>query len=253
MKNLLIINADDFGFSHGQNYGIIESFKQGCVRSTTAMVNMPACEHAAELSKQNPDLGVGLHFVLTLGKPLTNVPSLVNQDGDLDKGLWQKVEQGSINPAEVRQELEAQFQLFCQLFDQEPTHIDSHHHVHFLNPIYPIVSQFALEKNLPIRISKTEIKSELLAGEQPHSTCDFDSTFYGDQLTVDSLLTTLQQAKQNQVSSLEVMCHPAFLDPSIQASGYNLPRVTEYKILTDPKLQTEIAKIGFELGNFRGL
>ncbi|GAA0346175.1 hypothetical protein GCM10008931_41800 [Oceanobacillus oncorhynchi subsp. oncorhynchi] len=37
----LIINADDFGYSKGVNFGIIESYKNGIVTSTTMMTNMP--------------------------------------------------------------------------------------------------------------------------------------------------------------------------------------------------------------------
>ncbi len=50
MENLLIVNADDFGLSKGQNYGIIEACRRGVVTSTTALVNGEAVEHAAQLS-----------------------------------------------------------------------------------------------------------------------------------------------------------------------------------------------------------
>ena len=65
MENLLIVNADDFGLSKGQNYGIIEACRRGVVTSTTALINGEAVEHAAQLSRELPELGVGMHFVLT--------------------------------------------------------------------------------------------------------------------------------------------------------------------------------------------
>ncbi len=37
--------------------------------STTALINGEAVEHAAQLSRELPELGVGMHFVLTLGLP----------------------------------------------------------------------------------------------------------------------------------------------------------------------------------------
>ena len=46
MENLLIVNADDFGLSKGQNYGIIEACRRGVVSSTTALINGEAVEHA---------------------------------------------------------------------------------------------------------------------------------------------------------------------------------------------------------------
>ena len=86
MENLLIVNADDFGLSKGQNYGIIEACRRGVVTSTTALVNGEAVEHAAQLSREVPELGVGMHFVLTLGMPLSPMPGLT-RDGQLGKWI----------------------------------------------------------------------------------------------------------------------------------------------------------------------
>ncbi len=66
MERLLIVNADDFGLSKGQNYGILDACKNGLVTSTTALVNGAAIDHAAQLSRRTPELAVGMHFVLTL-------------------------------------------------------------------------------------------------------------------------------------------------------------------------------------------
>ena len=35
MERVLIVNADDFGLSKGQNYGIVEACRNGVVTSTT--------------------------------------------------------------------------------------------------------------------------------------------------------------------------------------------------------------------------
>ena len=48
MERVLIVNADDFGLSKGQNYGIIEACRNGVVTSTTALVNGAAIDHAAQ-------------------------------------------------------------------------------------------------------------------------------------------------------------------------------------------------------------
>lgn len=76
MERVLIVNADDFGLSKGQNYGIIEACRNGVVTSTTALVNGAAIDHAAQLSRSTPELAVGMHFVLTLGEPLSAMPGL---------------------------------------------------------------------------------------------------------------------------------------------------------------------------------
>ena len=67
----LIVNADDFGLSKGQNYGIVEACRNGVVTSTTMMVNTSATLLAAQLAKREPALAVGLHVNISLGGPLT--------------------------------------------------------------------------------------------------------------------------------------------------------------------------------------
>ena len=55
----LIINADDFGYSRGINFGILDAYQFGVVRSCSIMANMPAFDHAVQLAGDNPGLGSG--------------------------------------------------------------------------------------------------------------------------------------------------------------------------------------------------
>lgn len=161
MEKLLIVNADDFGLCKGQCYGIIEAFRHGIVSSTTAMMNCADIHHAAELSQQNPALPVGMHFVLTYGRPLTAMPSLVDTNGLLGKGLWQSAEADALNLGEIAQELAAQFEQFVAVFGRSPTHIDSHHHVHMLPQIYPLVETFARENHSRYALTATKRNSKV--------------------------------------------------------------------------------------------
>ena len=153
MERVLIVNADDFGLSKGQNYGIIEACRNGVVTSTTALVNGAAIDHAAQLSRSTPELAVGMHFVLTLGEPLSAMPGLT-RDGRLGKWIWQQAEEDSLPLEEIAHELACQYRRFVELFGHEPTHIDSHHHVHMFAQIYPIVAAFAREKGIALRIDR---------------------------------------------------------------------------------------------------
>lgn len=102
MERLLIVNADDFGLSKGQNYGIIEACRNGIVTSTTALVNGQAIDHAVQLSRDEPSLAIGMHFVLTMGKPLTAMPGLT-RDGVLGKWIWQLAEEDALPLEEITQ------------------------------------------------------------------------------------------------------------------------------------------------------
>ena len=114
MERLLIVNADDFGLSKGQNYGIIEACRNGIVTSTTALVNGQAIDHAVQLSRDEPSLAIGMHFVLTMGKPLTAMPGLT-RDGVLGKWIWQLAEEDALPLEEITQELASQYLRFIDL------------------------------------------------------------------------------------------------------------------------------------------
>lgn len=78
----VIINADDFGYSRGINYGIIDSHRLGILTSTTIMAGMPGFDHAVQLAKENPKLGIGVHLTLTCGYPLLkDYQTIVDENG----------------------------------------------------------------------------------------------------------------------------------------------------------------------------
>ena len=52
LKRYLIVNADDFGQSHGVNRGIIEAHERGVVTSASLMVRWPAARKAAAYARK---------------------------------------------------------------------------------------------------------------------------------------------------------------------------------------------------------
>src|SRR5882724_4025981 len=71
MTPILIVNADDFGMTEGHNRAIIDAHRNGIVTSTSLLANGYAFEHAADLARQIPTLGVGVHLTLTEGLPVS--------------------------------------------------------------------------------------------------------------------------------------------------------------------------------------
>lgn len=252
MASLLIVNADDFGLSKGQNYGIAECFRHGVVSSTTALVNAEGIEHAAQLRHELPGLGVGLHFTLTMGKPLSPLPSLT-RNGVLGKWVWQMAEEGDLPLDEIRVELNAQYQRFIAIFGCAPDHIDSHHHVHMFKQIFPIVAEFAKEKSLPMRVDRPLAQKEGIDTQGVLSSEGFDSQFYGDEITQALFLKVLEESNARNERSLEVMTHPAFIDNPLRASGYCFQRLTELEVLTDITLKQAIVERGYQLGTYQDL
>lgn len=250
MERVLIVNADDFGLSKGQNYGIIEACRNGVVTSTTALVNGAAIDHAAQLSRSTPELAVGMHFVLTLGEPLSAMPGLT-RDGRLGKWIWQQAEEDILPLEEIAHELACQYRRFVELFGHEPTHIDSHHHVHMFAQIYPIVAAFAREKGIALRIDRQVAAQSGLDQQAARSSAGFSSEFYGEAVSEELFLQTLDASIARGERSLEVMCHPAYVDRIIMGSAYCYPRLDELDVLTSASLKAAVADRGYRLGTYR--
>jgi len=236
----LIVNADDFGLSKGVNYGIIDAHVNGIVTSTTLMVNMPAAKHASSLAKKYPSLGVGVHFNLTVGKPIhLNVPSLVN-----DKGYFHSKKDvlNKANVIEIEKELRAQINEFFTL-GLSPSHIDTHHNLHGTEPVSSIVKVLGEEYQLPIR--------RLYKKEPSINTLEFCSKFHDDNASYETLLDIFEIAS---MTPLEMMCHPGFVDQQLlNHSSYSIQRIKELDILTDPLTITAIQKARIQLRSYKDL
>lgn len=116
---------------------------------------MPGTNHAAQLAKENPDLGVGVHLVLTCGRPLLDGhKTLVDADGNFRKLAFYK---GTFNIDldELYREWKAQIEKFLSL-GLEPTHLDSHHHINSYGQNYTVFLELAKEYNLPVRNNMDE-------------------------------------------------------------------------------------------------
>jgi predicted glycoside hydrolase/deacetylase ChbG (UPF0249 family) len=132
----LIVNADDFGQTHGINRAILELHEAGLLTSATLMARAAATDQAIEIVRRTPSLNVGCHVVLTDGWPVlppSQIPSLVDPStGNFYSsfaGFLERLFTGRINSEEI--EAEAKAQIHClQSCGMSVTHIDSHKHTH---------------------------------------------------------------------------------------------------------------------------
>src|SRR5688572_23224395 len=120
MTKYLIVNSDDFGISENVSRGIIEAHQKGIITSTSTMVNLPAAAGAIKAAhEQAPKLGLGLHLVLSYGKPVSapeKVPSLLRENGAFPQNYAGLMEQLlKYRADELELELRAQFDRFVEL------------------------------------------------------------------------------------------------------------------------------------------
>jgi len=155
MAGLLVVNADDLGVSRGSTLGIIKAHREGIVTSASLFVTSPSYGHALECLQSCPDLGVGLHFTLTAGKPVSprhQIPLLMDDQGFF---RWQFV--SLLRAAALRQradlleqvEIELEAQLQRMIGDGvRPDHIDGERHVHLIPGIFERVVAAANRHNI---------------------------------------------------------------------------------------------------------
>jgi len=230
-ERILIVNADDFGQSAGINAGIVEAHRRGIVTSASLMVRGSAAAEAVELGRDCPALSLGLH--LDLGEWVFRDSAWVPR--------YQVVPLD--DPQAIRAEMARQLASFQRMTRSEPTHIDSHQHVHLNEPVRAIAEEFAQALRVPLR--------------RCHPAIRYCGDFYGQdsdgsplpaRISVDGLLGILADLPEGVV---ELCCHPAAaadLD-----TMYRAERRQELAALCDPRIRGAVEKLGIKLCSFRDI
>lgn len=252
----LIVNADDFGYSKGVNHGIIDSFNDGIVTAATLLTTMPGSQHAYQLAKEHPTLDIGIHLTIDLGRPtlpVEQVPQLIQANGEFKPyDFW--AEATSVPSEEIYAEWKNQIETAIQ-HGVQPSHFDSHHHLHMLPLVFPIFTQLAHEYGVGVRFhpawgwDATEIAvAEASLGELKRADF-FSSDFYEERVA-----TNFFESLPITDETWEIMCHPAYLDPELlKRTSYLNERITEVEVLNSPETKAEIARLGIELISFKDL
>ena len=252
MARLLIVNADDFGRSAGVDDGIVRAHREGIVTSTTFMTNAPSTAHAASLARATPTLDVGVHLVLTYGRPLSDpgrIPSLVREDGS----FWRPSEllARSIDRNEALFEYRVQYARARELAGREPTHVDTHHWVHDHPALSWAVCELARTTGAAARSHTPAQRDEYRAKgvrTPDHFTREFQ---HPGHIEVADVLALLSQVEDGVT---ELMCHPGEPDPELVAtSAYARERPIELATLTDARVRDALERERISLTTFAEL
>jgi hypothetical protein len=249
IMSLLIINADDFGYSTGINYGIIHAFQRGVLSSTTMMANMPGFDEGVILAKENPELGIGVHLALTCGRPLrSDVKTLIDERGNF-RHLSFYEKKFEIDTDELYQEWKEQIGKVMQS-GIEPTHLDSHHHVNSLPLISEVFNQLAREYQLPVR-NNFSVPEDITTTNRFTTSLD---TIGGvrEIWKAMEIRNIIEDCKNFE--TVEAMCHPGYVDNIlIQNSS-----LREYRAVIAAELQRKdfaeiLEKNDISLGTYNDL
>jgi predicted glycoside hydrolase/deacetylase ChbG (UPF0249 family) len=257
----LIINADDLGLTPGVTRGIIDAHLNGIVTSTSAMMNSSyIAESLKAASRLAPNLGIGIHLVLTWGKPLLpveKVPSLVGNDGRFYK--IHQLSGQAINILEVRAEWQAQIESFL-VSGRKPDHLDSHHHCSYSSQnLFAVMLELAKEFDLPLRFPSQpegdfpaiEHLVQVLDRSSIRSPQSCITRFYDEGVSIADLSEIISAIPEG-IS--ELMCHPGYADSVLAAeSSYTAEREKELRILTSDETKAYLEENRVLLARFSDL
>ena len=209
----LIVNADDFGLAAGVNAGIVEAHVTGILTSTSLMVDRPAAADAARMAREHPALSVGLHYV---------------EDGpEIDE------------PGHVERTFAAQLERFRELTGSDPTHVDSHHHVHLsrLSKFEPLVAPLGV----PLRGDGRVAYLGAFYAQPRRGVVELE------RVRTQFLLALLGTETAGEFT--ELGCHPGRVTGDL-VSSYTPEREVELATLTEPNLRGRIEELGLTLASY---
>jgi predicted glycoside hydrolase/deacetylase ChbG (UPF0249 family) len=209
-ERFLVVNADDLGLSAAVNEGVFAAHERGIVTSASLMVRQGAAPAAAEQAAAHPELAIGLH--VDLGEWIC------------ESGEWIQayLHCDTDDAADVEAECRAQLERFRALLGRNPTHLDSHQHVHESEPAKGVAEALAAELGLPLR----------------NRAVRYEGGFYGQSGKGEPFPEGVSPERLSALIEAlppgwtEIGCHPAA--GPVPTSSYDAERQVELATLCNP-------------------
>lgn len=269
-RRRLLVTADDLGWSHGVNRGIIECHVNGIVTRASIMPNGAAFDDAVERARQTPSLAIGVHLNFYRGtpvSPLDRVPSLVGPDGTFP-GAWKttirRLATGALQLDELEAELSAQVERVLAV-GLVPICLNSDKHLHLWPSAFDVTCRVARRYGIPeIRVVRDPLQAKTIALglhglsvrnarvakamqlQVPDGTIGVAQRPLSDEL----LLRILRGATHGRT---EMVVHPGYVDDEFRALQQTLAnrfvgsRELEIPVLTGPDAHAAVERAGLEL------
>jgi predicted glycoside hydrolase/deacetylase ChbG (UPF0249 family) len=275
---IVAICADDYGLSHGVSVGILEALDAGRLTAVSALVNGPRWPAmGTELRRRARNADVGLHFNLTLGRPLSPMSAFAPE------GAFPSVTtvirlalRRQLPLAEIRAEIDRQLDCFEAVMGRAPDYVDGHQHVHGLPGIRDALIEALTARGLAgrtwLRNPADEIHRIFLRGAHAPKTLAL-------ALAVQGLSSGFRRAAQRQGFATNegfaghsvfdpgmdyarafetylrapgrrhlVMCHPGHVDDELKAQDWvTITREQELAFLLSPRLPEMLEERGLKL------
>ena len=276
VEKKFILNADDFGMSKAFNRAVLDGYHNGFLTSASLCANGKAFNAAVnEIIPECPNLGLGVHLNIIEGRSLTKAPLLTNKRGKFNNGflsiLLKSHDESFLNQVEF----EFRTQIETVMNYTKVDHIDSHVHTHSIPNLFKITAKLAKEYNIPyIRTQYEEmyfvpsIRKHLNLKYPPNilkilllnyftsinkkvveeyglktndNLIGVGYTGLMDDLTIEYGLRAIEDSHITE----------ALIHPSHYATSNKNQHYTEFLITQNKALKDKIARLGFEITNYK--
>ncbi len=274
----LILNADDLGIAEQRSHGIFLCHEHGILTSASLIPNYPSSTKSGRVAGER-GLPTGLHLNLTTGSPMSrtsDIETLITIDGyflgreTLERVLREK----QIDLVHIERELRTQIEWFLGTCGQ-PTHVDSHHHVHIhpdIAPILiPLLDRYAIsfvripsEPPIPFgyQISSEQSQKIVHLSERAENARKlFRANGIGSTDNFRGLAYAGNASKRNfrhiigrlPEGTTECMMHPGSPNPHGEPFDADPQRQTEMNVLLDTDVLKELAEREIQLCSWNDL
>ncbi|QGM99077.1 ChbG/HpnK family deacetylase [Methylocystis parvus] len=271
---IIALCADDYGLSYGVSVGILKALDAGRLTAVSALVTGPRWPAMGrDLLRRSENADVGLHFNLTLGRPLGPMPAFA------PAGTFPPVSKviraamrGKLPMEEIRAEIDRQLDRFEAVMERRPDFVDGHQHVHGLPGVREALLDAMLARKLSGRawVRNAADSVHRIAARRAHSrkalavralssgfhraanwrgfaTNDGFSGFSDFDAGKDYAKSFESYLRAPGRAHL-VMCHPGHIDDELKAQDpVTITREQELAFLLSPRLPEMLEKRGLRL------
>ena len=263
----LLVQGDDYGFTRGVTYGVIDAIERGILTCSGMFTNMEIAPWAAEFIKERPNFCFGVDFNLVSGPSCADpkkIPHLVDTDGRFINSKirksderWQSEEgQMEMFPYdEVYTEYMAQFDRFVALTGRLPGYL--HGHSIMTKNMLKAMHVIAAEKGVPTSFDYLKyLFTTLNLPQEDTDNVSKTKTFHMEAQLKKDPLKAFMKHQEEYLKHEYVMIggHPGYVDADLfQLTSLSIERCKDLMFLTSPEMKAFIKDHAVELIDYRDL